>query len=529
METPQHRTDSVQAPSESTEKEGSPEPESILSLHEPFRNLDDPTVIQESMQALSAATSRNFVVEFGDAHAHGAFDLDPVLFHTLLRSDRHDPLSTRWINIWYPFHQRSVLEILGQHYDFSPRLLALMCADPRRPSRRPDSNPYAVAAEQEHYLSDLESGSPCSSIRLQHLPDLTSSGSNKSIRTGNLYDIVDEVWHYSSIDQGRAYLCLGFNSLYSIGHITGSSLKEQTTGTDQTNQPLPHVKRVWTWLLLLSDRTVITITEDLFPYSSGYVTPLQQRILNETRSNLSNVFRSLSKVDMNWKDESPLTLLPIRRRLGDTSEETAHRTTDAPGLLFYYLFENWENSYSLVTSKESRYGIELQRVRNEMFKSPRLAHIDHLDKIGCQLAVLKRHYESYLRLVNRVVEPQKASVASLANNTRVASKDSRQSLSSPGLAAVPVHGTVFAMSTRTGQPVADVVAAGVGDDVTGMVQPEGLVGVSLSSPARVRFERSRDMIDLYALAECKDYLHQKESLVQMVMCILIGRSIDSLC
>lgn len=49
---------------------------------------------------------------------------------------------------------------------------------------------------------------------------------------------------------------------------------------------------------------------------------------------------------------NPLTLLPIRMRLGSTAYETAHRASDVPGLLFYYLFENWKNSYTLVTRSE---------------------------------------------------------------------------------------------------------------------------------------------------------------------------------
>lgn len=88
---------------------------------------------------------------------------------------------------------------------------------------------------------------------------------------------------------------------------------------------------------------------------------MEDMILRDTRRNLINVFRSLSHVD---EDHSlgPLSLLPIRRRLGQTDEETAHRASDAPGLLFYYLFENWFNSYSLITRQDSRYGNELEQV-----------------------------------------------------------------------------------------------------------------------------------------------------------------------
>lgn len=519
MGTPLHQyVDSVQAHStgsDESEKYVRSYTGSAHELHEPFRSLDNPGVLEESMQALITPLSRNFVVEFGDSHAHVAFDFDPSSFQQYLDLDRPNALSTRWINIWYPYQQRSMLEMLGQLYDFSPRLLALMCSDPRRPPRSPQSTSYAIAAEQERSLSGLGSEHSNRS-RSRRSPDAVSTASSNGSRTGNLYDIVDEVWHYSSVDQGRSYLCLGFNSLYSIGHLCpDDSQNDGKSDSEQLRQPLPHVKRVWTWLLLLSDRTVITITEDLFPYSQGYITPIQNHILFDTRRNLKNVFRSLSKVEMHGREKSPLTLLPIRRRLGETPQETAHRTSDAPGLLFYYLFENWENSYSLVTRKESRYGIELQRVRKEMFKSPKLTHIDRLDQIGSQLAVLKRHYNSYIRLIDRVVQPQQASLASLVN-TRVASKSSGESLICSGSASVPDHAAISAMNTWTGQPTSDPIADG-GDIGETVVTAAGtLLGVGLSSAARVRFERLRDMISLYALTECEDYLHQKESFVQMV-------------
>ena len=113
--------------------------------------------------------------------------------------------------------------------------------------------------------------------------------------------------------------------------------------------------------MLCANRTIITINEDPYPYSEGRLSHLEGQILLETRRNLINVFRSLSSVDEPGP-ASPLTLLPIRQRLGHTIEETAHRPSDAPGLLFYYLFENWFNSYSLVTRRDSRYGKELDHV-----------------------------------------------------------------------------------------------------------------------------------------------------------------------
>ncbi|KAG9642376.1 hypothetical protein KCU64_g12178, partial [Aureobasidium melanogenum] len=279
------------------------------------------------------------------------------------------------------------------------------------------------------------------------------------------------------LDQGRSYLCLGFNSLYNVHAVeTGCGVSEESTGTKDA--PLPHIKRVWTWLLICADKTVISINEDLYPYSEGRLSHPQHLIMMETRRNLINVFRSLSKVEDN-RDANPLVLLPIRRRLGDTKEETAHRDKDAPGLLFYYLFENWFNSYSLITRRESRYGIELERLQKEMFSAPKLHHIDLLHGIGNELGALKRHYKSYIRLVDRVTEPQSSTLAS-RTGSRVPSKASQETF-----------------------------------DKLAIQGPQSLMGVGLTSAAIVRFERLRDMISLYALAECKDYLHQKDGLVQM--------------
>ena len=35
---------------------------------------------------------------------------------------------------------------------------------------------------------------------------------------------------------------------------------------------------------------------------------------------------------------------------------------DTPGLLFYYLFDDWSSSYGLVARKEYQYGAELDRM-----------------------------------------------------------------------------------------------------------------------------------------------------------------------
>ena len=448
-----------------------------------FRNLDDIATLDFSMTAVQSSSTYNFVVDFSDFASWVSFDLSTPSVAALLARDRPEALNTRWINIWYPSQHRRLLELLAKRYDFSPRLLALMCSDPTQATKSQSNTEtqekrHRLPWHASHAKSDLEKGP-------DELSKHTSISSHESVTGHNLYRIINDLWHYSSIDFGRNYVCIGHNSLYGTRH-----------GGEQPGEgPLPHCTRVWTWLVLCEDKTVISINEDPFPFAEGRLDPLQQRILYETRRNLVTVFRSLSMAQQEPPQTGPLptTLLPLRARLGDTPEETAHRQTDVPGLLFYYLFENWHNSYTLIPRIESRYGMELKKLRAEMFELPKLCHIDRLDNIGKELGVLKRHYQSYNRIIERLLEPVTTTTASL-QNSRVMSAASETSLD-------------------TVRPL--------------ITEKESMLGVALSSPARARFKRLRDDIELYALNEVEEYIKQKDSLVTMNFnLIAIKESLD---
>ena len=440
-----------------------------------FENMDDAANLDSLMRTVQSIATQNLVLDFSDAAAYVCFDVPQSSIAALMDAERPDWLSTRWINIWYPQHQKSLLEVLAKRYDFSPRLLALMCSDPSQ-YRKSRSNITQHESRRRKYWparsapsaaeSDMEKG-------LDELSEHSSISSYDSVSRGNLYKIINDLWHYSSIDFGRNYVCIGYNSLYGT----------KQTGGEPGEGPLPQCTRVWTWLVIGDDSTVISINEDPFPFSDGLLDQFQQRILTETRRNLVSVFRSLSLVDESpLLRNAPMALLPIRTRLGNSPEETIHRHTDVPGLLFYYLFENWQNSYTLITRRESRYGVELNKLRGEMFELPKLCHIDRLDRIGKELGLLKRHYQSYNRIIDRLLEPQTATAASL-QNSRIITEASQTSLD-------------------TVRPI--------------ITEKQSMLGVSLSSAARARFKRLRDMIDLYALSEVEEYIKQKDSLVAMV-------------
>ena len=115
-----------------------------------------------------------------------------------------------------------------------------------------------------------------------------------------------------------------------------------------------------------------------------------------------------------------------------------------------------------------------------MLVKAELLHIDRLHHIGRQLAVLKRLYQSYELLIERVLEKQEATLASLKNSHIASGPDSLQSSRHQ------------------------------------IMEAESLLGVSLSSAAKVRFARLRTAIRLYALSEIQECIDQKESLVMMV-------------
>lgn len=122
---------------------------------------------------------------------------------------------------------------------------------------------------------------------------------------------------------------------------------------------------------------------------------------------------------------------------------------------------------------------------------PEVKIIDELHHVGRQLAVLKRMYQSYALIIDRILERQKPV------RTLIARKPDQ-------------------LSDHTG-PVVHAVSLHSADTQT-LEEPLSTqkYGVSLSSAATVRFERLKDRINLYALSEIQECLDEKEALVFLV-------------
>lgn len=106
-----------------------------------------------------------------------------------------------------------------------------------------------------------------------------------------------------------------------------------------------------------------------------------------------------------------------------------------------------------------------------------MEHIQKLHHIGQQLAVLKKIYQSYGLIIDRILDRQKP--VDLSNSTQLLQENVGQ------------NKAVLTPQNRT-------------------------YAVPLSSAATVRFERLRDRINLYALSEIQDCLDEKEQLVFLV-------------
>ena len=114
-----------------------------------------------------------------------------------------------------------------------------------------------------------------------------------------------------------------------------------------------------------------------------------------------------------------------------------------------------------------------------MFSTAELKHINQLHQYGRQLAVLKRMYQSYDNIIQRVLEgPQDIPPAKSSKHTQ-------------------------SESTATEDSV---------------VVPSDSYGVPLSTAAKLKFERLKDRVKLLTLTEIQDCLDEKEALV-MLVCI----------
>lgn len=130
-----------------------------------------------------------------------------------------------------------------------------------------------------------------------------------------------------------------------------------------------------------------------------------------------------------------------------------------------------------------------------MLEQPEIKLVNELHWLGRRLGVLKRLYQSYELIMQRVLQRQRLL------------RDEARSSHPPPVSFGATFGDMEFSEMRQGSLVSNDIFPSTSD------KP---VGVLLSSAAVARFERLADRINLYCLSEIETCLGEKESLTFLV-------------
>ncbi|KAJ9389459.1 hypothetical protein DTO063F5_1952 [Paecilomyces variotii] len=452
-------------------------------LGQKFNDIDQAAHFRDYQRRLEDISTENFVLDFGNDDAWCAVNLDTVDFEALLEKPKPKCFGTRWINIWAPEKQKESIRLITNKYGVSERLQGLMCTEPASQSLRPapgseaaDSTRHWAFSRQpdRSHPKDLEGA-----YTLKELVDPDTIREQAASLNLTFSDIINQIWHFSSVDYGPKYTCVGYNSLYTI------------PGIDTKNdRGLPTGKRLWTWIILFNDGTVVSIQENPFP---GTYIPSPEEIsivLSTIRRNFGFIFSGVSKQHSIASANDSLVTIRIRHFSNSQPDDGNISQEDGSSLLFYYIFDDWVTSYRLVARREHKYGAYLDDLREQMLDKPDVDLVSELHWLGRRLAVLKRLYQSYETIITRILQRQRVL------------RDEAHS-----------HPNAF----LTGSNISD------GDPQDWLHLPPGNglniasgidapPGVLLSSAAVGRFQRLIDRIRLFCLSEIDTCLTEKESL-----------------
>ncbi|KAL2828493.1 hypothetical protein BDW59DRAFT_143197 [Aspergillus cavernicola] len=454
------------------------------SIADKFHNIDEVSNFRDHLAVLRDAQTRNFVLDFGNEDAWCAVNLEQKDLTTLLTHNKPRCLGTRWINIWAPEQQKDFIKAITSYYGVSERLQGMMCTDPVARVSKPAAQPQPPRKSFQtrsipkpvriHVDEDLEDGHA-----LKELPSPEEVHAAASFRGLTFGHVVDQIWHFCSTDYGPRYTCIGYNSLYVIPNL------------DMPNQKgLPDGRRLWSWLILFDDGTVVSIQENPYPGVATSSDSEMKAVTAVSRRNIQLIFAGVSKQHSASSENDSLVTIRVRPSHDSSPDLASIKQEDGPSLLFFYIFDDWVSSYALVARREHKYGVALDSLRRNMLNKPVVELIDELHWLGRQLAVLKRLYQSYELIMTRILQRQRL----LRDEAR--SNHPRLPFGHT-FADTEIHER-RQMTMQSGMSVSTI--------------PETSVGTRLSPPAVARFERLLDRIKLYCLSEIDSCLTEKESL-----------------
>jgi hypothetical protein len=107
-----------------------------------------------------------------------------------------------------PYNQKDLIKVIGQHFDFTPRLLGMMRSDPC-PARREEVRKKKSSSTLRSRFSGQESkrseGSATGREEEESIgmTELMHSTQLEMVQDLSHYQLVNDVWHWSTVDWGR--------------------------------------------------------------------------------------------------------------------------------------------------------------------------------------------------------------------------------------------------------------------------------------------------------------------------------------
>ncbi|CCD52177.1 hypothetical protein ACHAPF_003417 [Botrytis cinerea] len=413
-----------------------------------FADFDQQVIYEDSLDRAGDENTRNFVVEFGKLEARIAFDLNANHVKRLLdepstQAERDRP-PVRWINIWGPNRQTDIIDVLAHRYGFSPRLLAIIKT---LPPKNTSSKDHRISYKEKLFeKDDIETGRASMNMPRAHTaPAATTSH----------YTIAQQMINYQSVDVGARFMCIGANWMHDID----PPMKEKDNPTVQNLFEDRVPCRLWSWLILCDDNTVIAVHED-----TGPIKPTKKD-LKSLRGNTLSVLGQLSKSGHEAAD--PISMQSVRQVL-DLNTAQANSGTEGASNLFYYLFDDWRAVYKTVaffrgSLKELETSI-FEDMTRKSNKGPDIRIIPHLHFLSKRIRRMQHLYNGYHNLITRILEPKNSSTWE----------------------ADTPDGSFMTQSGRN--------------------------GVKLAASARQRFERLGDRLKLLILNETGEFLAEKDAL-----------------
>jgi hypothetical protein len=131
--------------------------------------------------------------------------------------------------------------------------------------------------------------------------------------------------------------------------------------TNENGRDLPQGKRLWNWLILCDDGTIISIQENPFP-GGNVLQSDQLKVQDIVRRNVRFIFSGVSKQHLTMSESDSLVTIRVRH-FNDIGPDQANiKQEDGPSLLFYYIFDDWVSSYGLIAKREHKYGVALEEL-----------------------------------------------------------------------------------------------------------------------------------------------------------------------